>query len=142
MGASKDKEILWCIVPYDLTDAARYGNWAMEYLINEVLKNGGDKRNLEVKLFGGGRVLQGMTQMDVGNKNIEFVHRYLDQENFHVIAEDLGGTSPRKVLYFPHSGSVKVKKMKSTGDSAVYQQEREYAKQINDKPAQGDIELF
>ncbi len=127
---------------YDLTDAARYGNWAMEYLINEVLKNGGEKRNLEVKLFGGARVLQGMTQMDVGNQNIDFVHQYLDQENIHVIAEDLGGTSPRKILYFPHSGSVKVKKMEVTGDSSVYQQEREYAKKINDKPAQGDIELF
>ena len=127
---------------YDLTDAARYGNWAMEYLINEVLKNGGERRNLEVKLFGGARVLRGMTQMDVGNQNIDFVHRYLDQENIHAVVEDLGGTCPRKVLYFPDSGSVKVKKMKATSDNSVYQQEIEYAKRINDKPTQGAIELF
>lgn len=126
----------------DLTEAARYGNWAMEYLINEVLKNGGVRKNLEVKLFGGGRVLAGMNQMDVGRKNIDFILHYLDQENIRVAVQDLGGVYPRKVLYFSDTGSVKVRKLKTTRNNVVYERENDYANVINQKPTQGEIELF
>lgn len=126
----------------DMTGAARYGNWAMEYLINGILKNGGIRKNLEVKLFGGGRVLNGMNQMDVGKQNIDFILHYLDQENITVAVQDLGGMYPRKVLYFPDTGSVKVRKLKTTTNNVVYEREESYAKSINAKPTQGDIELF
>jgi len=126
----------------ELTDAARYGNWAMEYLINEVLKNGGVRKNLEVKVFGGGRVLAGMNKMDVGKKNIDFILHYLDQENIRVAVQDLGGAFPRKVLYFPDTGSVKVRKLKTTRNDVVLDRETVYAETINKKPTQGEIELF
>lgn len=126
----------------DFTGAARYGNWAMEYLINGVLKNGGIRKNLEVKLFGGGRVLSGKAQMDVGKQNIEFILHYLDQENISVAVQDLGGMYPRKVLYFPDTGSVKVRKLKTTTNNVVFEREASYAKTINSTPTQGDIELF
>ncbi|OUS29664.1 chemotaxis protein CheD [Gammaproteobacteria bacterium 45_16_T64] len=126
----------------DFTGAARYGNWAMEYLINAVLKNGGIRKNLEVKLFGGGRVLSGKGQMDVGKQNIEFILHYLDQENISVAVQDLGGMFPRKVLYFPDTGSVKVRKLKTTTNNVVFEREESYAKTINSTPTQGDIELF
>lgn len=126
----------------ELTDAARYGNWAMEFLINEVLKNGGVRKNLEVKLFGGGRVLSGMNKMDVGKKNIDFILHYLDQENIAVAVKDLGGEYPRKVLYFSDTGSVKVRKLKHTRNDVVYQREEDYAKTISRRPTQGEIELF
>ncbi|MBL4863260.1 MAG: chemoreceptor glutamine deamidase CheD [Crocinitomicaceae bacterium] len=129
-------------VNVDFTDAARYGNWAMEFLINEVLKNGGARKNLEVKLFGGGRVLAGMDQMDVGRQNIEFIRHYLDQENIAIKVEDLGGEFPRKVLYFSDTGSVKVRKLKTTSNNVVYEREICYAKEINKKQTQGEIELF
>lgn len=77
----------------------RYGNWAMEYLINEILKNGGLKKNLEIKLFGGGKVLANMG--DVGLRNIEFVTQYVREEGLTISAQDLGDFYPRKVLYFP-----------------------------------------
>lgn len=126
----------------ELTDAARYGNWAMEFLINEVLKNGGVRKNLEVKLFGGGRVLAGMNKMDVGQKNIDFILHYLDQENIKIAVQDLGGEFPRKVLYFSDTGSVKVRKLKTTRNNVVYERENDYAQTINQKPTQGEIELF
>mgnify|MGYP006116297649 FL=1 len=79
--------------------SSRYGNWAMEFLINEILKQGGRKQNMEVKLFGGGQILANMT--DVGKRNIEFAIQYLEQEGLKVIAKNVGGPFPRKVLYFP-----------------------------------------
>ncbi len=126
----------------ELSDAARYGNWAMEFLINEVLKNGGIRKNLEVKLFGGGKVLAGMNKMDVGQKNIDFILHYLDQENIKIAVQDLGGEFPRKVLYFSDTGSVKVRKLKTTRNTVVFDRENDYAKSINQKSTQGEIELF
>jgi len=125
-----------------LSESARYGNWAMEYLINEVLKNGGEKRNLEVKVFGGGKVLESMNKIDIGRKNIDFVHQFIENESLQLIAEDVGGLYPRKVLYFPDTGSVKVRKLKTIRNDVVFERERSYARVINTKPAQGDIELF
>jgi len=62
----------------------------MEKMINEILKNGGMRRNLEVKLFGGGKVISGMTTIDVGNRNIDFVRDYVQTEGLELAAEDLG----------------------------------------------------
>jgi chemotaxis protein CheD len=54
----------------------RYGNWAMEYLVNEVIKQGGTRNNIKAKIFGGGKIISAMTN-DVGNGNVEFVLEYL-----------------------------------------------------------------
>jgi chemotaxis protein CheD len=117
-----------------------YGNWAMEYLFNELVKQGAKKERMEVKVFGGGRVLTGMTNMDVGKKNIEFIESYLAREGFVVSSRDLGDIYPRKVLYFPDTGAVKVKKMK-TDRVDVSLQEKRYLESVS-KPKNSDIELF
>ena len=124
------------------SESARYGNWAMEYLINEILKNGGDKRNIEVKIFGGGRVLESMSSIDIGGKNIAFVRSFIANESLYLAAEDVGGDHPRKVLYFPDTGSVKVRKLRTVRNNVVFERERNYAKTINTQPPAGDIELF
>jgi len=85
-----------------LSESARYGNFAMEMLINEILKNGGKKQNLEVKIFGGGKILRNMT--DVGERNIEFAITYIKTEGLKLISSDVGSPHPRKVYYFPDSG--------------------------------------
>jgi chemotaxis protein CheD len=120
--------------------SSRYGNWAMEFLINAILKLGGRKENMEVKLFGGGQVLANMT--DIGKRNIEFALSYLDQEHLHVIAKNVGGPYPRKVLYFPDTGAVKMRKLKSHHNDTIERRERAYINTIVSKPAGGDIELF
>lgn len=84
---------------------ARYGSYAMELLINDLLKRGAARNRLEAKVFGGANVLKGFTSNPVGTRNAEFVRRYLDAERIPVIAEDLRGIHPRKVWYFPIPGA-------------------------------------
>lgn len=124
----------------EVSASMRYGNWAMEYLINEIIKQGGNKRNFEVKLFGGGQVLKNMT--DIGRRNIDFVHAFLFREGLKVEVEDLGDYYPRKVLYFPDTGAVKMKKLRKVHNDTVERREREYIKTIDEKPADGGVELF
>ena len=123
-------------------DAARYGNWAMEFLINEILKNGGRRERLEIKVFGGGQVLSEMEFMDVGQANIDFVFSYLMQENFSVKTHDVGGVYPRKVQYFSESGVVRVKRFRKNNNNTVSFREKDYAAKLNVAPKAGDITLF
>ena len=90
--------------------ATRYGSNAMESLINDVLKIGGQRERLEIKIFGGGRVLAHMT--DIGARNIEFVRNYLSTEGLRTNAQDVGGEQPRKVIYYPTEGRVRVRKLR------------------------------
>ncbi len=119
----------------------RYGNWAIEYLINELLKIGADRKRFEVKVFGGGQVIANMS--DVGQRNILFTFDYLQKEGMKSVSTDVGDAYPRKVLYFPESGKVLMKKLKTQHNRTIVERERAYLKQLdNDKPKDSDIELF
>lgn len=119
-----------------------YGNWAMEYLINSILKQGGKRENLEVKVFGGGRVLANMTQMDIGQRNIDFVLEYLKRDGLRVAAKDLGSNYPRKILYFSDTGAVKMKRLRTLANDTVQRREKAYLDALVAQPKAGDIELF
>ena len=120
--------------------ATRFGNYAMEHMINDILKHGGHKKQLEAKIFGGGRMMDAQT--DIGRTNIDFVCGYLKTEGIPVLAQDVGDIYPRKVIYFPESGKVRVKKLKSMHNSTVLTRETQYRKEIVEQPVQTDIELF
>ncbi|WP_018953821.1 chemoreceptor glutamine deamidase CheD [Thioalkalivibrio sulfidiphilus] len=120
--------------------AARYGSYAMETLINDILKNGGRREHLEVKIFGGGQVLAQMT--DVGRKNIAFVREFIRVEGLNLVAEDLGGPHPRKVVFFPDSGRVRIKKLRAMHNETIVQRETRYMAQLQEAPVQGEVELF
>jgi len=122
------------------SSAARYGNFAMEHLINEILKHGGQRENLEVKLFGGGRVLSHMT--DIGKRNIEFVLEYINLEGLTLVSEDLGDLCPRKVQYNPLTGMARMKKLRTMHNQTVAERETAYMKEIDLTPVESDIELF
>jgi chemotaxis protein CheD len=124
-----------------LDPALCYGNWAMEFLINAIIKLGGRKDRLEIKIFGGGRVLAGMNNIDVGKQNIEFVQQYLAKEGLAIMALDVGDIYPRKLLYFPDTGKVKMKKLRSAAAPEISIQERSYLESIA-KPLSGNVELF
>lgn len=126
----------------ELEESTRFGNFAMEKMINEILKHGGNRKNLEVKLFGGGKVITGMTTIDVGNRNIDFVREYVHTESLKLVAEDLGDIYPRKVVYNPKSGKVRVKKLRSMHTRTIAEREASYMDQLKGEPAAGDIELF
>ena len=118
----------------------RYGNFAMEHLINGILRNGGRRENLEVKIFGGGRILANMT--DVGMRNILFVREYIKTEKLRLVAEDVGDTYPRMAVYFPASGNARVKRLRSLHNNVIAIQEKSYIESVVQKPVAGDIELF
>ncbi len=123
-----------------ISASTRYGNYAMEHLINEILRNGGKRQNLEVKVFGGGRILANMT--DVGLRNIAFVRDYLKVEGLRVTSEDVGDIFPRMVVYFPATGKVRVKRLRSLHTNTIASQEKSYIESIKAKPVSGDVELF
>ena len=120
--------------------AARYGSDAMEQLINAVLKAGGQRADLRVKVFGGGRVLAQLS--DVGQRNIDFVRRYIAAERLQLVAEDLGDVYPRQVQFFPQSGRVRVRQLRRSDDVALVAGERGYLKRLANDPIKGEVELF
>jgi len=122
------------------SDATRYGNFAMEHLINLILKHGGRKVNLRAKVFGGGKVLKGMS--DVGEQNINFVLAYLKTENIAIEASNLGEFHPRKVLFFPSSGRAFVKAIENLHNDTIASRETVYCNSINETNVSGDVELF
>lgn len=120
--------------------ATRYGSYAMEHLINDILKQGGERRYLEVKLSGGGKIMANMT--DVGRRNIEFIRHYLEVEGLPLTAEDLGDIYPRKVLYYPITGVMRVKKLRRLHNDTVIRREQAYRAELETQPDAGDVELF
>ena len=122
--------------------SARYGTYAMEILINQLLKSGARRNALEAKVFGGGNVLRGMTQSNVGQRNADFVLKFLRIEGIPVIADDLVDVYPRKVYYFPHTGRVLMKKLREMHNGTILDRERDYGVRLRKTEVAGDIELF
>ncbi len=74
----------------------------MELLVNGLLKKGARRDRLEGKLFGGARMMEGLS--DIGARNAEFAKRFLKNEGIRLVAEHLGGDRGRRVEYEPVSG--------------------------------------
>lgn len=125
-----------------VSSSARYGSYAMEILINHLLKLGAERKSLEAKVFGGGRVLSGFTVNQVGDRNAEFVLKYLRAEKIPITAQDLLDIYPRKIYFFPAEGRVLVRKLKTQHNSTILDREMEYRKKIASKKVSGDVELF
>lgn len=126
----------------DQVASARYGTFAMEVLINHLMKLGARRTSLEAKVFGGGRVMATLTSSQVGDRNADFVMKFLKTEGIPVKAQDLLDVHPRKVYFFPTSGRVLVKKLVRMHNDTVMRREKEYAERLNEGPVSGDIELF
>jgi chemotaxis protein CheD len=122
--------------------SARYGSYAMELLINELLKAGARRERIEAKVFGGGNVLKSFTTNPVGTRNAEFVIAYLKAERIPVVAQDLGSIHPRKVWYIPATGKVLVRRLPHAHDTAIATEEIAYRNQLKQQPSAGGVELF
>jgi chemotaxis protein CheD len=121
--------------------SARFGVYAMEVLINEMIRLGADRRRLVAKVFGGAQLLAGFDRLDVGAKNSEFVLEFLRVEGIRVLAQDRLDECPRKVHFFVDSGKVQVKRLALTPSEPVQLREREYLKGLDGKRS-GDVEIF
>ena len=122
--------------------SARYGVHAMEILVNRLLKLGAQRNKLEAKVFGGGNVLPGFVTTTVGERNAQFVVDYLETEGIRLVASDLLGVHPRKVYFFPRTGRVLVRRLKSSNNPTIALRERDYAGRLQLSPPGGDVELF
>lgn len=120
--------------------SARYGLFAMESLLNEILKLGCRKSDLKAKLFGGGQIIEKMT--DVGQKNIRFAKTFLFSEGIPLESHDLGLIYPRKVNFFPLTGRAMVKRLQTLHNTTIEDREIEYMTSLNRAPVSGDIDLF
>ena len=120
----------------------RYGTYAMEVLINDLLKTCARRENLEAKVFGGGAVLRGFSAMNVGERNATFVINFLKTERIPVVAEDLNDIYPRKVYFFPRTGKVLVKKLMQTHNDTLAKRELDYASRLKVTPVSGAVDLF
>jgi chemotaxis protein CheD len=117
----------------------RFGNFAMEVLINEILTLGRKRTDLEVKIFGGGQIMGDI--MGVGDKNIAFINDYVRSENLHVTQKSLGERFARRLFYFPATGAVIERKVPVEGENQeIIKQETRYQRAF--KPKDCEIELF
>jgi chemotaxis protein CheD len=124
-----------------LSGSARYGAFAMEILINNLLSMGAHRNRLQAKLFGAGRIVPGMS--DIGRRNAMFAQEYLRRENVPILADDLGNSHPSKVYFFPHTGRVLVKRLKTLKNDTILTREQIYARRLEQLPVSGgDAHLF
>ena len=112
------------------SESARYGAYAMEVLVNELLKRGARRERLEAKVFGGGAVVSGMNTINIGERNTSFVLDYLRTERITVVSKDVLDIFPRKVCFLPKSGKAMVKRLAPTQAAALQAQERAAAQRV------------
>ena len=131
------------MLPDGGSGSGRYGAYAMELLINELLTLGAQRPLLEAKVFGGAQVISGMNSLNVGEGNTRFVLDYLRVEGIPVVAQDVLDICPRKVCFMPASGKAMVKRLASTNLEALAAQERDAARRVTPGASGGgSIDLF
>lgn len=123
--------------------SGRYGSFAMELLINEMLKLGARRETMQAKVFGGGQVMAGFTTMNVGERNTQFVQDYLATERIPVVSQDVLDIHPRKVCFFPVTGKALVKRLAhSHPETLAVEERRGNAVTVAKSNAGGSVDLF
>jgi chemotaxis protein CheD len=131
------------MLPDGAGESGRYGSYAMELLINEMMKRGASRMTMEAKVFGGGQVVSGMTTMNVGERNTNFVMDYLKTERIPIVSKDVLDVYPRKVCFLPGSGKAMVKRLAPTNTDALLAQDRAAAqKAVPASTGGGSVDLF
>ena len=124
-------------------DGGRYGSFAMDLLIGELVKRGATRATMEAKVFGGGAVISGMSSLNVGERNTSFVMDYLRTERIPVVSKDVMEIYPRKVCFLPHSGKAMVKRLSPANPEALVAQDRAAAqKAVPPASGAGSVDLF
>lgn len=113
----------------------RYGAYAMELLINGLLKQGAERGRLQAKVFGGGNMIG--TLRDIGGSNAEFARQFLSDEGIPCLAESTGGNQARRIRFWPTSG--RVKQLLVSSDAAPTEAPKPV---VSSKPKVDDITLF
>ncbi|GAB3488119.1 chemoreceptor glutamine deamidase CheD [Curvibacter fontanus] len=131
------------MLPEGEDGSGRYGSYAMELLLNEMIKMGARRETMQAKVFGGGAVMAGFTTMNVGERNTKFVLDYLATERIPVVSQDVLDIHPRKVCFFPVTGKALVKRLAHAHPEALAVEERKgNAATVAKSTAGGSVDLF
>jgi len=131
------------MLPEGCGESGRYGSYAMELLINEMMKRGASRTSMEAKVFGGGQVISGMNSLNVGERNTNFVIEYLRTEHIPILSKDVLDIYPRKVCFLPASGKAMVKRLTPTNAEALVAQDRAAAQRaVPATTGGGSVDLF
>lgn len=123
--------------------STRYGIHAMELLINNLINIGGRRSRFEVKVFGGGHVLNiSNSSSNVPNLNINFINQFLATEKINIVTSDLGGNSPRRILFFPHTGKVYLKRLGEAEANETAKEEIDFLSAFKPDDIDGGTTLF
>lgn len=123
-----------------VSESARYGAYAMEVLVNNLLALGAKRSRMQAKIFGAGRIVPGMS--DIGAKNAKFAIEYLERERIPILAQDLGRDEASKVYFFPQSGKVLLKRLKSLRNNTVVERDLSYADRLDSLNLEKPADLF
>lgn len=135
---NRHKNISWA-ESYESAET-RYGDLAMEILINDIIKRGGERQYFEAKIFGGAQMFT--SSMRVGDRNIEFVADYLKYESIKVTRQDTGGNLGRKLYYIPKTGQAFLKRITSIHNNTIEKREEKYLKQAKESRTEAEIDFF
>lgn len=124
-------------------NSARYGVYAMELLISELMKLGARRGRFRAKVFGGGHVLKiRESASGVPQRNIEFVRKFLDTEQIPIVKQDVGGYQPRRVRFHTDTSQVFVKYLGQKDAERTAEEEMVYLISLKRQKLDGDVELF
>ena len=91
----------------------KYGNIAIEKLIQKVESLGGIRKNFIAKIFGGAYVLNSKNEtFRIGDRNIEIAYSALKEFNIPIVAKSVSGDLGRKILFSTETGEVKMRFVK------------------------------
>jgi chemotaxis protein CheD len=123
---------------------AKYGMYAMELLINDLMKLGARRKAIKAKVFGGGAVLRlaGGAATKIPGSNIDFAFEYLAKEGISVLASDVGGKAPRKIFFFARTGKVLLKRIGGSLVDLVEREEERYLIDLRTKAQEGPVTMF
>lgn len=120
------------------SEAMRYGVHSMELLVNGLLRRGAQRERLQAKLFGGARMIKGLT--DVGELNAAFAERFLKAENIAIVGGSLRGESGRRIQFWPASGRARQILMGREVEAVFQSERRAPGRRVVEVTS--DVELF
>lgn len=121
--------------------STRYGGYAIEMLINTMMRGGADRRRMEGKIFGGGKLFH-TDRIGIGEQNIAFVREFCELEEIPIVKADVGGSFARKLLYQPKSGRARVLRLNDKIKQSLGQRDQDYRARLVRTQTSGDAELF
>ena len=131
------------MLPGGDASSGRYGSYAMELLINEMMKRGARRATLEAKVFGGGQVIEGMDTMNIGERNTAFAVDYLKTERIPIVSRDVQGVYARKVCFLPATGKAMVKRLvPHNRDALAARDSAEAQRAARASTDSGSVDLF